>query len=103
MEDHGVDPIPDAKSNYDAASQKILRDELKEIKIAQPDGVGFSVDRNKISWEGWDVRVSLTPDEGVVLHELSLNDRPILFRAAMSDMVVPYLSLIHISEPTRPR
>ena len=55
----------------------------KEIKITQPDGVGFSVDRNKISWEGWYVRVSLTPDEGVVLHELSLNDRPILFRAAM--------------------
>ena len=90
VEDHGVDPIPEAKSNYDAASQAILRDEPKEIKITQPDGVGFSVDRNKISWEGWDVRVSLTPDEGVVLHELSLNDRPILFRAAMSDMVVPY-------------
>ena len=31
VEDHGVDPIPDAKANYDAASQKILRDELKEI------------------------------------------------------------------------
>ena len=32
----------------------------------------------------------MSPDEGPVLHQLSLDGRPILHRVALSDMVVPY-------------
>jgi primary-amine oxidase len=43
-----------------------------------------------IAWEGWQLRASIDPIEGLALQEVSLNDRPIFFRAGLSDMVVPY-------------
>jgi primary-amine oxidase len=90
VEDHGVVPLPKAHARYDADSQSELREHPKKIDITQPDGPGFEMEGNQISWEGWQVRVSATPDEGPVLHQLSLNGRSILHRAALSDMVVPY-------------
>ena len=90
VEDHGVVPLPKAHARYDADSQSNLRELPKKIDITQPEGPGFKVDGNLISWEGWQVRVSVNPDEGPVLHQVSLNGRSILHRMALSDMVVPY-------------
>ncbi|MFL2734303.1 MAG: primary-amine oxidase [Gammaproteobacteria bacterium] len=90
IEDHGLVDVPKTHARYDADGQENLRDNPKEISITQPEGTGFSVQGNQVSWEGWKTRVSIDPIEGLVLHELSLNDRPIFFRAGMSDMVVPY-------------
>ena len=90
VEDHGVVPMPKAHARYDADSQPELRNQPKKIDITQPDGPGFEVKGNLISWEGWQVRVSVNPDEGPVLHQLSLDGRSILHRVALSDMVVPY-------------
>jgi len=90
VEDHGVVPMPKAHARYDADSQPELRNQPKKIDITQPDGPGFEVKGNLISWEGWKVRVSVNPDEGPVLHQLSLDGRSILHRVALSDMVVPY-------------
>ena len=90
IEDHGVVEMPKAHARYDADSQPKLREQPKKIDITQPDGPGFEVEGNLISWEGWQVRASVNPDEGPVLHQLSLDGRPILHRVALSDMVVPY-------------
>ena len=90
VEDHGVVDMPKAHARYDADSQPKLREQPKKIDITQPDGPGFEVEGNLISWEGWQVRASVNPDEGPVLHQLSLDGRPILHRVALSDMVVPY-------------
>ena len=90
VEDHGVVEMPKAHARYDADSQTELREQPKKIDITQPDGPGFEVEGNLLSWEGWQVRVSVSPDEGPVLHQLSLDGRPILHRVALSDMVVPY-------------
>ena len=90
IEDHGVVEMPKAHARYDADSQSELRNQPKKIDITQPDGPGFEVKGNHISWEGWQVRVSVNPDEGPVLHQLSLDGRSILHRVALSDMVVPY-------------
>lgn len=90
VEDHGVVPMPKAHARYDADSQAELRKQPKKIDITQPDGPGFEVKGNLISWEGWQVRVTVNPDEGPVLHQLSLDGRSILHRVALSDMVVPY-------------
>ena len=90
VEDHGVVELPKAHGRYDADSQSELRDEPKKIDITQPEGPGFVIEGNHISWEGWELRASVNPDEGPVLHQVSLNGRSILHRAALSDMVVPY-------------
>ena len=90
IEDQGITKIPKAGARYDEGSQEFLRTKPKEINITQPDGVGFEVKDNFISWEGWNFRVSIDPISGLVLHNVSCQDRPILYKAAMSDMVVPY-------------
>jgi primary-amine oxidase len=90
VEDHGVVEMPKAHGRYDADSQTELREHPKKIDITQPEGPGFNVESNLLSWEGWQVRVSVSPDEGPVLHQLSLDGRPILHRVSLSDMVVPY-------------
>ena len=90
VEDHGVVEVPKAHARYDKDGQESLRENPKEITITQPEGVGFSVEDNLISWEGWQLRASIDPIEGLALHQVSLNNRPIFYRAGLSDMVVPY-------------
>ena len=94
LEDHGATPLPPEHGRYDAASQPALRAAPKPLTISQPEGPGFVVDGNAIAWQNWTFRVSVHPVNGLVLHQVSYRDggedRPILHRAALSDMVVPY-------------
>ena len=94
LEDHGDWPLPPESGRYDAASQPRLREPLKPLRITQPEGVDFSVDGNAIAWQNWEFRVTVHPTNGLVLHQLGYREngalRPILHRAALSDMVVPY-------------
>ncbi|MEM7216950.1 MAG: primary-amine oxidase [Pseudomonadota bacterium] len=94
LEDHGAVPLPPEHGRYDAASQPSLRDDLKPISITQPQGTSFEVDGHHVCWQKWDFRVSMHPAHGLVLHQLGYEDqgrlRPILYRASLADMVVPY-------------
>ena len=94
LEDHGDVPLPPEHGRYDAASQPKLREAPKPLSITQPEGVSFTVDGNAIAWQGWQTRVTVHPTNGLVLHQLSYDDgkrvRPVLYRAGLSDMVVPY-------------
>lgn len=96
--DGGVVPVPQADQNYDAGSVGTLRDDLKPLEIVQPEGPSFRVTDNLVEWQRWRVRVSLHPIEGLVLHQIAYDDpatgrvRPIMHRASLSEMVVPYAS-----------
>ncbi len=94
LEDHGVVPLPPEGARYDAANQPKFRDSLRPIDIDQPEGASFQVDGHAVQWEGFNFRVSIHPTNGLVLHQLSYQDgdanRSILYRAALSEMVVPY-------------
>ncbi|MEK9822707.1 MAG: primary-amine oxidase [Gammaproteobacteria bacterium] len=90
VEDNGVVPMPPDSGRYDAASQDKTRDDLKVLEITQKDGPSFEVDGYEVKWQGWSFSVSMHPVHGLVLHQLSLQDRPILYRAALSEMIVPY-------------
>ena len=71
-----------------------MRSDLKPLAISQPEGPSFTVDGALVRWQKWQFRVGFTPREGLVLHTVGWEDngrlRPVLHRAAMSDMVVPY-------------
>jgi len=90
IEDHGVVPMPEASGRFDSDHQTSTRGDLKALSITQPDGPSFSIDGYAVNWQGYDFRVGIHPVNGLVLHQLSLRDRPILYRAALSEMVVPY-------------
>ena len=92
--DHGVVAIPTECANYDIERAGPARTTLRPLEIVQPDGPSFTVEGNLLSWENWRLRVSMDPIEGLVLHQVGWDDgervRPILHRAALSEMVVPY-------------
>ncbi len=94
VDDYGVMPLPPEPGNYGAEFVGKFREDLKPLEITQPDGPSFQVDGWKVTWQKWHLRVGFTPREGLVIHTVGYEDqgrvRPILHRAALSDMVVPY-------------
>ncbi|MDQ2876743.1 MAG: primary-amine oxidase [Actinomycetota bacterium] len=101
--DHGVVPIPAHPGNYapelmfdpeNRPAFSALRDDVKPISITQPEGPSFTVDGWSVSWQKWHLRVGFNAREGLVLHQIGYTDRgrlrPVVYRASLSEMVVPY-------------
>ena len=98
IDDHGVVPIPEESGNFDVeaatADGRPLRDDIRPLEITQPEGPSFELDGRVLRWQNWELHVGFTPREGLVLNQVAYHDqgrrRPILFRASLSEMVVPY-------------
>ncbi|MEU0470350.1 primary-amine oxidase [Amycolatopsis sp. NPDC006131] len=93
--DLGPVPIPAEPGNFDdPAVTGPLRTSQKPLEITQPDGPSFTLDGHLLRWENWSLRIGFDAREGLVLHEISFRDgdrdRPIVRRASISEMVVPY-------------
>ena len=90
--DTGNVPIP-AGQELDAKSTG-MRTAPKALTIMQPDGASFAISGQEIRWQKWRFRYSMHPREGLVLHTVGYEDegrlRPILYRASLSEMAVPY-------------
>lgn len=94
VEEYDVTPIPQQLGNYRADRIEKFRTDIKPLEIIQPEGPSFTVDGFEVSWQKWNFHIGFTSREGLVLHKLSYNDegnvRSILYRASLSEMVVPY-------------
>ena len=94
VDDYGLVPLPPESGNYSAEFVGKFREDLRPLEITQPEGPSFQVDGWSVAWQKWRLRVGFTPREGLVIHTVGYEDkgrvRPILYRAALSDMVVPY-------------
>ncbi len=92
--DNGVVPFSKQNWNYDVQSLGKLLSLPKLLKILQPQGVSFRIRGNTISWQGWNFRYLMHPRSGLVLYQVTYDDgekiRPVLYRASLSEMVVPY-------------
>jgi primary-amine oxidase len=93
IEDYGVVPVPTGASNY--TTDKVeSRPALKPLEIVQPEGPSFVVDGHQVSWDNWTFRLGFSAREGLILYTIGFKDhgriRPVLYRAALSEMVVPY-------------
>jgi len=66
------------------------RTTLKPIEITQPEGVSFTLEGNRLQWEGWDLRIGFNEREGLTLHQIGIHGRPVVYRASIAEMVVPY-------------
>jgi primary-amine oxidase len=71
-----------------------LRDDLRPLEIAQPEGVSFRVEGNSLEWQRWSMRLGFNPREGLVIHTLGYEEegrvRPVAHRMSFAEMVVPY-------------
>ena len=98
--DFGAVPIPSEPGNYardyvqEFSPKGDFRSDLRPLEVTQPAGASFKVQGHLIEWQKWSFRIGFTPREGLVLYTVGYEDagrvRPILYRAALCDMVVPY-------------
>ena len=94
IEEHGIWPLPPNEGNYAASRVPHQRTDIKPLEIIQPEGPGFCLDGNQLSWQNWKFVIGFNAREGLTIHHLRYTDRgrerPILYRASLTEMVVPY-------------
>ncbi|MBW4484465.1 MAG: primary-amine oxidase [Tildeniella torsiva UHER 1998/13D] len=92
--DTGAQPFSKANFDYDEETTAPLQPSPKALTIQQPDGKTFGLDGNTVTWQNWKFRYILHPREGLTLYQVTYAkdevERPILYRAGLSEMVVPY-------------
>jgi primary-amine oxidase len=68
--------------------------EVAPLEVSQPDGVGFTLDGNLLSWQNWQLRLGFNHRESLVLHQVAFQDgqrlRSVAHRLSFAEMVVPY-------------
>ncbi|UFS58603.1 primary-amine oxidase [Subtercola endophyticus] len=93
--DSEVLPVPEQRGEWNAPPfGKPARTDLKPIEISQPEGPSFTIEGNKIQWADWELRFGFDVREGMILHQVGFREgealRPVLHRASIPEMVVPY-------------
>jgi primary-amine oxidase len=94
IDDHGAWPLPPQSADYAAARLKAFRSDIKPLIIEQPEGPSFQLDGHHMSWQNWTFLIGFNAREGLTIHDVRYADqgkaRPILYRASLTEMVVPY-------------
>ena len=94
VEEHGTWPLPPQPGNYAAARVEEKRTDIKPLTITQADGPSFKLTGHQMSWQNWELVIGFNAREGLTIHHLRYRDkgreRPILYRASLTEMVVPY-------------
>jgi len=90
VEEYGQWPLPPQSGNYAADRVPNQRTDIQLLSITQPNGPSFTVDGNSIAWQNWKFVVGFSAREGLTLHHIRYADRSILYRASLTEMVVPY-------------
>lgn len=99
VDDHFVEsgdyiPVSRTPLNFDADVLTTFRPPSVPLDVVQPQGAGFRVDGHRVTWENWDLHVSFNGREGLVLNTVGYTKdgarRPVLYRASIAEMVVPY-------------
>ena len=92
--DNELLPVPPQQGRYTPESVGTVRSDLKPLTITQPEGASFTVNGYEVRWQKWRFRLGWTPREGLVLYTVGYEDqgrlRPILYRASLAEMIVPY-------------
>ena len=94
VEEYGEWPLPPESCNYSADRVANLRNDIKPLTIEQSEGPSFCLKGNKIAWQNWKFVIGFNAREGLTIHHVRYHDqgedRSILYRASLTEMVVPY-------------
>jgi len=86
-------PLPPPQE-YDAMAVP-PRAPLPPMLVSQPNGAGFTLDGNQVSWMNWSFHVRVDPRVGVQLSTVRWRDangaRPVLYTGSLSEIFVPYM------------
>ncbi|KAF2402557.1 hypothetical protein EJ06DRAFT_555173 [Trichodelitschia bisporula] len=92
-------PIHIRPANEYIPEYQQLRTDLKPLNVVQPEGASFTVKNEGtssiVAWQKWHMRVSFNQREGMVLHDIRYDNRPLFYRASLSDMNIPYADPRH--------
>jgi len=96
--DAGDFALPTDRADFEAGPDVVPeRTTQKPIVITQPEGASFTVEGDLVRWENWEFRIGFDQVEGLTLHQIGFRDRdqggrvrPIVYRASVAEMVVPY-------------
>ena len=63
---------------------------MRECTISQPEGVGFTLQGRLLSWQNWQMRIGFNHREGLVLHQVAIQDgqrlRSVAHRLSFAEM-----------------
>jgi len=92
IEDGPSAGLPEVQGEYVPKHVTGLRQrtDRRPLEITQPEGVSFTLDGNELSWQRWRLRLGFNHREGLVLHTVSYDGRPIAHRLSFAEMIVPY-------------
>jgi len=99
VDDKRVLPVPDepvesAEWARAHAPEGRERTDVKPLDITQPDGPSFTIEGDLLQWQKWSLRIGWSTREGLVLNTVTYtdgdDDRPVIYRAALAEMTVPY-------------
>src|SRR5579864_5407948 len=84
-------PVPQESGDYDDETiSGPHRTTLRPIEITQPEGPSFTLAGHLLRWQDWEMRIGFDAREGLTLHQISLQERPLMYRASIPEMVIPY-------------
>ena len=90
----GAQEDPEVMGEYLPSLLPMRLREVTPLEITQPEGVGFTLDGNQLSWQNWQLRLGFNHREGLVLHQVGFADggrlRSVAHRMSFAEMVVPY-------------
>ncbi|WP_139557175.1 copper amine oxidase [Methylotetracoccus oryzae] len=89
-----TDTVVAPVSVYNGNASSAEREPLKALKVEQPEGPGYQVCGNEVTWQGWHFRFAMLPREGLVLYTIGQEEegavRSVAYRISMTEIFVPY-------------
>lgn len=92
-ESSGKDPweeVTGCEYAHELTAEGLRADELKPLIVKQPQGPSFVVEGHEVAWQKWQFRVGFNLREGLVIHNVRYDGRPLFYRLAVGEMTVPY-------------
>ncbi len=91
--DDGVLPVP-APADFAETDVLSKTNPLKPLDETMPNGVSFTIKNGEVVWQNWHFRFGFHPRSGLILYNVGYEQdgkvRPILYRASLSETLVPY-------------
>jgi primary-amine oxidase len=93
--DTGVVPLIKADRNYDAAAVGAPREVPSPLAIHQPQGPGFRLNGQSVSWQKWNFHFRIDRRVGMVVSNVAYQDgdklRSILYEGSLSELFMSYM------------